>query len=63
MIRNVCGQNLFYGGGLDVNDTDGVGLLQGYVGLAVLGGDVLRLEVDRGLGIVAGWAEDAHALR
>ena len=63
MISDVCRQNLLHGGGLDIDDGNRIRLLQGHECLAVLGGDVLRLEVDGRLGLVCGRAEDAHALR
>ena len=53
------GDNLFYGGGLDIDDRDGVVFLQRGIGFAVRRGNVFRLKVPRGQVVVLGGAEDA----
>lgn len=60
MIRDVGGQHLFYGGGGDIDHADGVIFLQGDIGLAIGGRNILRLEVERRLVVVVFWAEDAN---
>ena len=58
MVCDVCRQDLFYRGRLDIDDRDGVVFLQRGVGFAAHRGNIFRLEVPRGQVMVLGRAED-----